>query len=81
MRAHGPGPQRPLVDVQLEVHAESELRRDGQKQDVGEWGVRAFKELPTSVRVPEYVAAQCEYDAYGLRRRDVAPKKTRGVRW
>jgi hypothetical protein len=76
MRAYGPGPQRPLVDVQLEVHAKSELRRDGQKQDVGEWGVRAFEELPASVRVPEYVAAQCQYDASGLRRRDVATNKT-----
>jgi len=75
MRAHGPGPQRPFVDVQLEVHTESELRRDGQKQDVGERDVRAFEELPASVRVPEYVAAQCEYDACGLRRRDVAPNK------
>jgi hypothetical protein len=26
MCAHGPGPQRPLVDVQFEVHAECELR-------------------------------------------------------
>jgi hypothetical protein len=57
VRAHGPGPQRPLVDVQLEVHAERELRRNRKEQHVRERAVRALEETAAAVGVPEYVAA------------------------
>jgi hypothetical protein len=57
VRAHGQGPQRALVDVQLEVHAERELRRERQEQDLGERAVRTPEEFAAAVRVPEHVAA------------------------
>jgi hypothetical protein len=43
--------------VQLEVHAERELRRDRKEQHVRERAVRAREETATAVGVPEYVAA------------------------
>ena len=57
VRAHRPGPQRPLVDVQPEIHAERELRRDRKEQHVRERAVRAREETAAAVGVPEYVAA------------------------
>lgn len=66
VRAHGPGTQRPLVDVQLEVHAQRELRRDRHEEDIGELAMRARKKLSATVRVPEYVAAQRERESCGL---------------
>jgi len=66
VRAHGPGTQRPLVDVQLEVHAQRKLRRDRHEENVGKLAMRARKKLSTTVRVPEYVAAQRERESCGL---------------
>lgn len=58
MRAHGPGAQRPLVYVQLEVHAQRELRRDRHEEDIGKHAMCAQEKLSSTMRVPEYVAAQ-----------------------
>ena len=58
MRAHGPGTQRPLVYVQLEIHAQRELRRDRHEEDIGKLAMCARKKSPATVRVPQYVAAQ-----------------------
>ena len=66
MRAHGPGTQRPLVYVQLEVHAQRELRRDRHEEDIGKHTMCAQKKLSAAVRVPEYVAAQRQRDPCGL---------------
>ena len=66
MRAHGPGPQRPLVDVQLEVHAKRELRGQRYEEELGEPAMCARRELPAAVRVPEDVASKSERDARGL---------------
>ena len=55
--AHSPGTQRPLVDVQLEVHSQRKLRRNRYEEDIGELAMRARKKLSTTVRVPEYVAS------------------------
>lgn len=57
VRAHGPGPQCPLVDVQLEIHAEHELRGDRKKEHVRERTMRVREETAAAVGVPEYVAA------------------------
>lgn len=56
VRTHGPGPQRPFVDVQLEVHAERELRRNWDEEDIGELAMCAREESPAAMRVPEDVA-------------------------
>jgi hypothetical protein len=66
MRAHSPRPQRPLVDVKLEVHAECELRGQRHKEEFGEHAVRAREELPTDVGMPEDVTSERERDARGL---------------
>jgi hypothetical protein len=44
------------VNVQLEVHAQRELRRDRHEEDIGKLAMRARKKLSATVRVPEYVA-------------------------
>jgi hypothetical protein len=54
---HSQGPQRPLVYVQLEVHAQRKLRRNRHEEDVGKLAMRARKKFSTSVRVSEYVAS------------------------
>ena len=66
MRAHGPRPQRPLVDVELEVHAERELRSQRQEKELGEHAVRAREEHPAAVRVSEDITSERERDARGL---------------
>lgn len=66
MRTHGPRPQRPLVDVQLEVHAKRELRSQRHEEKIGERAVRAREELPAAVGVPEDVSTERERDARGL---------------
>lgn len=67
VRAYGPGPQRPLVDVHLEVRAERSLRRNRQEEDIGEHTVRALEEFSATVCVSEYEATQCEHDSCGLK--------------
>ena len=69
VRAHGPRAPRPLVDVELEVDAERELRREGQEEDICERAVRALQEPPAAVRVSEDIAAEREQAARGLRLR------------
>ena len=54
MRAHGPGPQCPLVDVQLEIHTQRELSENWHEEDVRKGTVRAREKFPTPMRVPEY---------------------------
>jgi hypothetical protein len=54
------------VNVQLEVHAQRELRRDRHEEDIGKLAMRARKKLSATVRVPEYVAAQRERESCGL---------------
>ncbi len=66
MRTHGPRPQRPLVDVQLEVHAERELRDQRPEEELGERAVSARGEQPAAVGVPEDGATERERDARGL---------------
>ena len=68
MRAHSPRPQRPLMDVKLEVHAECELRGQRHEKEFGEHGVRAREELSADVGVSEDVTSECERDARGLSR-------------
>jgi hypothetical protein len=58
MCAHGPGTQRPFVHVQLEIHAQRELRRDRHEEDIGKLAMCARKKFPAAVRVTQYVAAQ-----------------------
>lgn len=56
MYAHSQGTQRPLVDVQLEVHSQRKLRGNRNQEDIGELAMRARKKFSASVCVPENVA-------------------------
>ncbi len=55
--AHSQGAQCPLVYVQLEVHAQRELRRNRYEEDIGKLGVRARKKLSAAMRMSKYVAS------------------------
>jgi hypothetical protein len=44
------------MDVQLEVHAERELRRNWDEEDIGEFAMCAREESPAAMRVPEDVS-------------------------
>lgn len=49
MSAYSPWPNGLLVDVHLEIHAEDELRRNGQVKELGEGSVRRCIECATLV--------------------------------
>ena len=66
MRAHGPGPQRPLVYVQLEVHAKCELRSQHNEKEICKRAMCTRWELPAAVCVSEDVASKSERDARNL---------------
>ena len=68
MRAHGPGPQRPFMYVQLEVHAKCELRSKHSEEEICERAMCARRELPAAVCVPQDVTSKSERDTRGLLR-------------
>jgi hypothetical protein len=67
VRDDGVRAERALVDVQLKVHAEHELREERDDDDVPEFLVRGRGELPPSVRMPEKDARERQRDAGALR--------------
>ena len=79
MRAHGPGPQRPFVYVQLEVHAKCELRSKHSEEEICERAMCARRELPAAVCVPQDVTSKSERDTRGLLRilRETMSKRRR----
>lgn len=80
MRTHGPRPQRPFVDVKLEVHAKSELRAQRHEEEFSEYAVRAREELPAAVGVSEDVTSERERDTRGLLpKMDERRQKRRGT--
>ena len=68
MRAHGPGPQRPFVYVQFEVHAKCELRSKHNEEEICKRAMCARWELPAAVCMSEDVASKSERDARDLLR-------------
>ena len=60
MRHHCPRPDGLFVDVQFEVDAERELQSDRDEEYVGQLAVRAGKERPHTMRVPDSVASSDE---------------------
>ena len=63
---HSIRPQRLLVNVQLEVDAETELREDGDEENIGKFAVRAGEKSAPLVCVTKDIAAEGERDASSL---------------